>query len=136
VPKQGWGSFLVGRNRLAQDRPIRLEVISRELGDQEMADKLPLIGIDFETKGSERGDLLVTVLSDDGPLTHRMEKPTRLFIAHNETGELMQTLAVLEADGGATIIYFEDLPPLPEPNGPDASSRSLGSGFLPSFRPA
>ena len=122
VPKQNWASFLLALNRLAQDRPVRLEVINRELGDQEMVEKLPLIGIDFETKGSERGDLLVTVLSDDGPLTHRMEKPTRLFIAHNETGELMQTLAVLEADGGETIIYFEDLPALPEQTGADASA--------------
>ncbi|HME91124.1 MAG TPA: DUF5335 family protein [Myxococcaceae bacterium] len=122
VPKQGWGSFLVALNRLAQDRPVRLEVISRELGDQEMADKLPLIGIDFETKGSERGDLLVTVLSDDGPLTHRIEKPTQFFLAHNETGELLQTVAVLDASGGETIIYFEDLPALPEQTGADASA--------------
>jgi len=120
VPKQSWASFLQVLNRLAQDRPVRLEVINRELGDQEMASKLPLVAIDFETKGSERGDVLVTVMSDDGPLTHRIEKPTQFYIAHNETGELLQTLAVLEAAGGETIIYFEELPALPEQTGGDA----------------
>ena len=122
VPKQNWASFLQALNRIVQDRPVRLEVINRELGDQEMVEKLPLIGIDFETKGTERGDLLVTVMSDDGPLTHRIEKPTQFFIAHDEAGELLQTLAVLDASGGKTIIYFEDLPALPEQTGADASA--------------
>ncbi len=122
VPKQSWTSFLLALNRLAEDRPVRLEVINRELGDQEMATKLPLLAIDFETKGSERGDVLVTMMSDDGPLTHRIEKPTQFYIAHNETGELMQTLAILDATGGETIIYFEDLPALPEQTGANASA--------------
>jgi hypothetical protein len=114
VPKQSWTSFLQDLNRLAQDRPVRLEVINRELGDEEMASKLPLVAIDFETKGSERGDFLVTLMSDDGPLTHRIEKPTQLYVAHDEAGGLLQTLAVLEAGGGETIIYFEEVPALPE----------------------
>lgn len=122
VPKEGWVEFLKALNRLAQDRPVRLETINRELGDQELADKLPLIGIDFETKGSARGDLLVSVMSEDGPLDHRIEKPTQFYIAHDETGELLQTLAILDADGGKTIVYFEDLPALPAQTGADASA--------------
>ncbi len=120
VPKQNWVSFLQVLNRSAQDRPVSLEVVNRELGDQEMESKLPLLAIDFETKGSERGDLLVTVMSDDGPVTHRIEKPTQFYIAHNEAGEQLQTLAVLDAAGGKTIISFEDVPALPAQTGADA----------------
>ena len=64
IPKQNWANFLQLLNRQALDRSVRLEVINRELGDQEMATMLPLREIDFETKGSARGALLVTVGSD------------------------------------------------------------------------
>lgn len=114
VPKEGWVNFLQSLNRIAEGRLVRLEVVNRELGDQQMASKLPLEEIDFETKGSDRGDLLVTVDTDDGLLTHRIEMPTRLYIAHDETGEQLQTLGILDADGGETIIYFENVPALPE----------------------
>ena len=122
VPKQNWASFLQVLNRMAQDRLVSLEVLNRELGDEEMASKLPLEAIDFETKGSDRGDILVTVLSDDGPLTHRIEKPTQFFVAHNDAGDLLQTVAVLDAAGGETIVHFEDVPALPEQTGADASA--------------
>ncbi len=122
IPKESWVGFLQILNRYAQDRPVRLEVINRELGDQEMASKLPLEAIDFETKGTAKGSLLVSVISDDGPFTHRIDKPTHFYIAHNETGELLQTLAILDADGGETVIYFENLPALPEQTSADHAS--------------
>ena len=42
IPKERWSSFLQTINRLAGGRPVRLEVARRELGDQEMAELLPL----------------------------------------------------------------------------------------------
>jgi hypothetical protein len=114
IPKQNWPSFLQVLNHYAESRPVRLEVINRELGDQEMADKQPLREIDFETKGSARGALIVAVGTDSEPLFHKIDMPTRLFIAHNELGTLLETLAILDSTGGETIIYFEELPALPE----------------------
>ncbi len=114
IPKQNWANFLQLLNRQALDRSVRLEVINRELGDQEMATMLPLREIDFETKGSARGALLVTVGSDSGELTHRIDTPTRLYIAHNQLGDLIEMLEIEDAAGGRTIIYFENLPALPE----------------------
>lgn len=114
IPKQNWVSFLRDLNKLAQSRPVRLEVINRELGDQDMADMQPLREIDFETKGSERGALIVAVGDDSDSLFHRIDDPTRFFIAHNELGTLLDTLAIQDSMGGETIIYFEELPALPE----------------------
>jgi hypothetical protein len=79
-----------------------------------MADKQPLREIDFETKGTARGSLIVAVGTDSEPLFHKIDLPTRLFIAHNELGTLLETLAIQDAAGGETIIYFEELPALPE----------------------
>ncbi|HXN41149.1 MAG TPA: DUF5335 family protein [Myxococcaceae bacterium] len=114
IPKQNWVTFLRTLNQLAQSRPVRLEVINRELGDQEMVNKEPLREIDFETKGTARGALIVAVGDDSEPLFHRIDVPTRLFIAHNELGTLLETLAIQDSMGGETIIYFEELPALPE----------------------
>jgi len=114
IPKQNWVSFLRDLNKLAQSRPVRLEVINRELGDQDMADKQPLREIDFETKGTARGSLIVAVGDDSEALFHRIDDPTRFFIAHNELGTLLETLAIQDSMGGETIIYFEELAALPE----------------------
>jgi hypothetical protein len=113
IPKPNWTNFLNTLNRQAADRPVRLEVIERELGDQEMADLQPLREIDFETKGSARGALLITVGSDRGELTHRIDRPTRFYIAHTQTGET-ESLAIQDESGGETVVYFENLPALPK----------------------
>lgn len=113
IPKERWSSFLQTINRLAGGRPVRLEVARRELGDQEMAELQPLTEIDFETKGSERGALVVSVGSDRGELTHIIAKPARIAVGLNDAGE-PQWVAVDEADGGTTIVHFEQMPALPE----------------------
>ena len=113
VPNDRWTSFVETISRLANGRGVRLEVASRELGDQDMAELQPLIGIDFETKGSERGELVVSVGSDRGELTHVVAKPTRIAVGINDVSE-PQWVAIDDADGGTTIVHFERIPALPE----------------------
>ena len=111
IPQERWPSFLKMLNRMADGRPVRIEVARRDLGDQEMGDRLPLLDVDFETKGSDRGDLVIAVGSDRGELTHLIEKPTRMAVALNDDNE-PQWLAIDEHGEGTTIIHFERLPAL------------------------
>ncbi len=111
IPKERWPSFLQMLNRLADGRPVRLEVARRDLGDQEMSRLLPLIDVDFETKGSERGELVISVGGERGELTHVIEKPTRMAVGLNEANE-PQWLAIDEHGEGTTIVHFERLPAL------------------------
>ena len=117
IPKERWISFIETINRLADGRPVRLEVARRELGDQQMAELQPLTDIDFETKGSERGAIVVSVGSDRGELTHVIAKPTRIAVGLNDVAE-PEWVAVDEADGGTTIVHFERMPALPEEHAP------------------
>jgi len=118
IPNDRWTSFLKTISRLADGRSVRLEVASRELGDQDMAELQPLIGIYFETKGSERGEVVVSVGSDRGELTHVVAKPTRIAVTINDASE-PQSVAIEDADGGTTIVHFERMPALPaEPTVP------------------
>lgn len=111
IPQERWPAFLEMLNRLADGRPVRLEVARRDLGDQEMGNLLPLIDLDFETKGSERGDLVIAVGGDRGELTHVIEKPTRMALGLSDANA-PQWLAIDEHGEGTTIIYFERLPAL------------------------
>ena len=111
IPQDRWTAFLKMLNRLADDRPVRLEVARRELGDQEMGNLLPLVDVDFETKGSDRGALIIAVGSDRGELTHLIGRPTRMAIGLNDANE-PQWLAIDEQGEGTTIVHFEHLPAL------------------------
>src|SRR5262249_22433878 len=102
IPQQKWPSFLRMLNRLADGRPIRLEVARRDLGDQEMGGMLPLQDIDLETKGSERGKLSISVGSDRGELIHLIEQPTHIAMGLNEVGE-PQWVAIDEPGSAVTI---------------------------------
>jgi len=111
IPREKWPSFLKMLNRLADGRPVRLEVARRDLGDQEMGGRLPLQDIDLETKGSERGKLTITVGSDRGELTHLIAQPTHISIGLNDVAE-PQWLGIDEPNEAVTIIHFEQLPAL------------------------
>jgi len=111
IPQEKWPSFLRMLNRLADGKPVRLEVARRELGDQEMGGRLPLLDIDLETKGSERGKLTITVGSDSGELTHLIDQPTHLSVGLNEVAE-PQWVGIDEPGEAVTIIHFEKLPAL------------------------
>jgi hypothetical protein len=112
IPRERWPAFLRMLNRLAGDKPVRFEVARRELGDQEMGNLLPLRDVDLETKGSERGRLVISVGSDRGELTHLIEEPTLMAMGLNELNE-PQWLAIRERSDATTILHFEQLPALP-----------------------
>src|SRR6478736_4366640 len=95
IPQERWTATLKILNRLADGRSIRLEVARRDLGDQEMGSLLPLVDLDFETKGSDRGALIIAAGSDHGELTHVIEKPRRMAIGLNDLNE-PQWLAIDE----------------------------------------
>jgi hypothetical protein len=116
IPQDKWRSFLQMLNHLADGRPVRLEVARRDLGDQEMSDGLPLVDIDLETKGSERGTLTITVGSDRGELRHLIEQPTDISVGLNEVGD-PQWVGIDERGLATTILHFIELPALGQGNG-------------------
>jgi uncharacterized protein DUF5335 len=111
IPNERWPSFLNMLGKLANGRLVRIEVVQRDLGDQDMDTRLPLIDIDLETKGSEKGRIIVSVGSERGELTHLIGKPARLAVGVNDANE-PQFVAIYEEGGASTIIHFEQLPAL------------------------
>jgi hypothetical protein len=115
IPPERWELALESLAHYIGERPIRVEVMGRALGDQEMAQLLPFRGVTFEARGSERGSLTVMAGSDVEPLEHRIADPIAVYLALNDAGE-MTWLAFEEAGElgiARTLIHFEPLPALP-----------------------
>jgi hypothetical protein len=113
IPKGRWKTFTRLLNRQLGERPVRVEVVGRQLGDQEMGNLLPFHSLEFDAKGSERGALTLTIGSEQGRLIHRITSPTRMYAGQNETG-LIEWLAIEEVGDlgeAETIVHFEE-PPL------------------------
>jgi len=111
IPKERWSSFLTLLYRQARDRPVRLEVMGRELGDQEMAERRPLHGLSYETKGSEAGSVSITVGSaeSEAEIEHRIFAPTAIYVARS--GGAIEWLSIEEGEV-RTLLHFEELPAL------------------------
>jgi hypothetical protein len=111
VPKDRWAGLIDVFDRLAKDRPVRVEVAAEDLGDQELGRMLPLLGIEFERKGAAAGDLLISfgAESERQAFDHWVEAPSSISVGYNDVGQL-EWLAIGAKGGGKTLLYFESLP--------------------------
>ncbi len=112
IPRSNWALYFERLGRQAQTYPVRIEVENQDIGDQEMARKLPLVGIDLETKGSESGDIEVTVGDAADNFMHHIDDPTRVFLSVDDGGNI-DCIAIEDGANGKTLIYFDRHPGLP-----------------------
>src|SRR3954471_16846826 len=92
IPRERWPEFLRTFNRLVAARSVRIEVMGRRLGDQQMAERLPFQGLDWDEKDSA---LTITVGDSGAELGHRIVGPTNIYLGQDETGEF-EWLAIEE----------------------------------------
>lgn len=113
VPRTDWLRYLesVGVNHRG-DR-VRIEVISPDLGDQVIADGVPLQGISYETAGSEAGSILVEVGDRPGNfMVHRISRPRSVRLALlRPDGE--PDIQIESEDGPTTLIRLDRYGELP-----------------------
>jgi hypothetical protein len=112
IPRSSWAAYFERLGRQARNHPVRIEVENRDIGDQEMARKLPLMGIELETKGSEVGDLEVMVGDAADNFMHHIDDPTRVFLEVDDGGNI-DCIEIEDRANGKTLIFFERLPGLP-----------------------
>jgi hypothetical protein len=112
IPRENWAVYFERLGRQAQAYPVRLEVENEDIGDQEMARRLPLVGIALETKGSEVGDLEVTVGDADQNFMHHIDDPRRVYLKVEDSGNI-DCIEIEDGANGKTLIFFERHPGLP-----------------------
>ncbi|HYO51417.1 DUF5335 family protein [Archangium sp.] len=121
IPRQTWTVYFDGLNKRALGQPIRIEVENRDIGDQEMVRRLPLLGFDLETKGSEAGDMEVTVGDERQEFMHHIDDPTRVYLLVDDEGNI-DCIEIEDQDDGKTLIFFEG-------SGVPAQSQQGSMGF-------
>lgn len=117
IPRDQWQTYLAEFSKRNSGRPVNLEVLSEELGDQEEAQMLPLEGITLETKGSQAASVEImlggTGAADDRNLTHTVSQ-VRLIVPKVGADGREEALEIEAEDGTKIILVFKALPELAE----------------------
>ena len=117
IPRERWAEYLSLLSNVTRAQSVRIEADSTEIGEQQLAQRLPLLSISLEQKGSSRGSIEVTVGRPGEEITHRIAKPQRLYADESESGEL-ECLDIEDASHTKTLIFFEPAQPAEELTGP------------------
>jgi hypothetical protein len=116
-PRERWGKDLEAFSERNGGRLVRLEVdIPPGDGEPVLAEHQPLLGIDFDAKGSEAPAIEITVGATSGAsprnLTHVVNDPTRIWVEEEPDG-LGVALSIASREEGGTRVLFEREAALP-----------------------
>ncbi|RKH65841.1 DUF5335 family protein [Corallococcus aberystwythensis] len=108
IPREQWASYLAGISKQDATQWVRVESIDADSGDQPLADRLPLVEISLETKGSDSGAVQIIVGRENERITHRILEPDHLAAELDGDSRVLECLEIGER-GGKTLIFFERL---------------------------
>jgi hypothetical protein len=105
IPRQEWSLYFQGLSQRALGHRVRVEVIGPDIGDQPLAQALPLQEIELETKGSDKGAISLIVGAEGQEVTHRVLDVEAVFLEVRDHGDL--ACLELQERGGKTLVFFE-----------------------------
>jgi hypothetical protein len=108
IPREVWFDYLTLLSEMTRNQWVRIETISADIGEQPLAQRLPLIDIALVEKGSDRGAIEVTVGRPGEEITHRIFHPGRIYADESESGEL-ECLDIENEERTKTLIFFEPI---------------------------
>ncbi|HVG58759.1 MAG TPA: DUF5335 family protein [Hyalangium sp.] len=116
IPREVWSDYLILLSGMTRSQWVRIETASTDIGEQPLAQRLPLIEISFVEKGSDRGAIEITVGRPGEEITHRIFHPERIYADESESGEL-ECLDIEDAERTKTLIFFEPMQAMDELSG-------------------
>jgi len=108
IPREVWSDYLTLLSGMTRSQWVRIETASTDIGEQPLAQRLPLIEISFVEKGSDRGAIEITVGRPGEEITHRIFKPERMYADESESGEL-ECLDIEDEERTKTLMFFEPI---------------------------
>lgn len=114
IPRSDWDRYLETLSNRKLNHPVKVRVESEELGDQPLAECMPLVGISLQRKGSEAGAIALTLsfAGGEGNLTHEVACPERLLVQEDAAGE-PRTLDIEDCARVKTLVMFDSWQELP-----------------------
>ena len=105
VPKAEWRPFFDRLSKTLLGKRAEIEVASLDLGDQIVAEWIPMLGITYDS----RDDLLDVALDRTN---HLIRHPKEILVEEDSAG--LKSVAVVDADGARQMVHLKDplmLPP-------------------------
>ena len=107
LEKPEWRPFLDFLSKLLEAKEAEIEVASLAFGDRQQAKWPPLIGITYDPN-----DDIVEIALEG--LDHKIHRPREIYLQNG--GAALESIEILDADGGKQIIKPKNEPILPPPD--------------------
>ena len=113
IAKASWPEYFRLVVKQYQGWAVTIELLAGGLGDQPVAQGLPLQGISYDPVGSQAGDILVEVGDAGMPFqTHLVHKPRAVREAMTRPGEEVD-IEIESEEGVTTLVRIRRRPALP-----------------------
>jgi hypothetical protein len=99
VPRSEWGPFFDRMAKALLGKRAEIEVASLDLGDQVVAEWIPMFGITYDA----RDDLLDVGLDR---LNHLIRHPREILVEEAQTG--LASVAVVDEDGARHVVRLKE----------------------------
>jgi hypothetical protein len=116
IPQAEWRTFFDVLSKAVAGKQVQIEAASLELGDQVVAEWLPLLGVTYDSH-----DDLFDVALGGLKLDHLIRYPREVFVQEGPSG--VELIAVMTEDGVKQLLRLRDPLMLPtQPRQPAGSS--------------
>jgi Family of unknown function (DUF5335) len=105
IPREQWIKFFDDFSRRHEGWIVTLEVLGSDIGDQEEANNLPLVGISADVKARENRIEIIVGGRPDADVTRFIERPKHIWVKE-ATLPGDEAIEVESEDGIKTILKF------------------------------
>ena len=113
IPREKWRAYFDTLADECRGWGATIEELDRDLGDQPLADGVPLQGISVETAGSEAGSILIEAGDAGAPfIAHHIRRPRTVRIATTQPGADVD-IEIESEEGGTVLVRLRPLAALP-----------------------
>jgi hypothetical protein len=108
LPKHAWKTYFEAMSDALIGKWAEVEVASLDLGDQIVAEWIPLLGITYDAKD----DLIDVSLGGENQLNHLIRRPSQIEIVEDADG--LRSIAITGGDGAVQVLRLKDPLCLPQ----------------------
>lgn len=110
IPREQWIRFFDDFSKNHEGWIVTLEVLGADIGDQEEANNLPLVGISADVKARENRVEIIVGGRPDVDLTRSIERPKHVWVKEPRLpGD--EAMEIESEDGIKTILNFHRIRP-------------------------
>ena len=108
LPKRAWKSYFEVMSDALIGKWAEVEVASLDLGDQIVAEWVPLLGVTYDDKD----DLVDVALGGENQLNHLIRRPAQIEVVDDADG--LRSIAIRTGDGTVQVLKLKDPLRLPQ----------------------